>query len=170
MASKQGRALPVVYTFSFIAGASEDFVGEGQVKFCQELRCLEPSLQNEGGRGEVRTVDGGELLTYIPMQSKVSGEEDSSDLMGGKAILLGFKMPELLGNLFAVVRNGEARPGHEASEQAGRAGEAPHIYQELWNGAPPLDPAVGFADGSEWTPPWVAAGRNTLEGDPATPY
>ncbi len=168
--NRAGRAMPVVYQFSFLAGASEDFAGEGQSKFCQELRGLETSPPNEGGRGEARTVDGGVMLTYVPMHSSLLGDEAVNPDVAGKALLLSFKMPELDGNIFAVVRNGEGRAEYASSEQVGRAGEVPHIYQELWNGASALDPSVGYAAGAGWNPPWRASGRNTLDGNEDTPY
>lgn len=93
-----------------------------------------------GGRNALVVADGDDQLNFRPLQRAplegATGEPATTSLNENSAVgtmtLVMFSEPNIRGNLFAWVRNGDG--SNLRSDQAGMQGRVESVYQEMWGG------------------------------------
>jgi len=155
--ARKAKSLRRTEHFAAFRGEKTDDARGSNVRSFKSFEGLMTASSGENGQNMAVSCDGYEMMHYAPLQVNASrgaaegveaGYPDTASL-----VMLDF--PEVDGNVFAVVHNGN---GDVSSEWHGREGEFMALYQETWGGrgrlavlsrnnAPPMWPLIVFGGG-----------------------
>lgn len=123
----------VSYNFTSFVGQSADSPAwKGKQSF-QQFRGFDVSGDGELGGPVARTTPGCELLNFVPINQNPDG--GSVGAWANTMSVMAYKFPDVKGNVFACVLNGDGSNGSHTLS-VGRQGRVLNIYQELWEGPP----------------------------------
>ncbi len=147
--------------FSAFAGKLTDPSHEGNVRRFAKFDGMDAMPSSEDRLvAPAESPDGYDLLNFCPLTRNPDGPARPPEEMGeavdrrGTLTLLAARVPGISGNIFCTVREGDSNSGPLATTlAAGREGEIPHVYPELWNTPPVPLVSRNMSEAGDGTPP-----------------